>query len=64
MKGQFLNFIHHLRLELFNRIGYKALGLSDLSKEKFEKNLEIVKFQANGKIVFLVTRRLVGYIEI
>jgi hypothetical protein len=51
-------------LELFNRIGYRALGVSDLSKEKFEKNLEIVKFRANGKIVFLVTRTLVGYIEV
>jgi hypothetical protein len=51
-------------LELFNRIGYRALGISDLSKEKFEKNLEIVKFQANGKIIFFITRRLVGYIEV
>lgn len=49
---------------MFNRIGYRALGVSDLSKEKFEKNLEIVKFRANGKIVFLVTRTLVGYIEV
>jgi len=51
-------------LELLNRIGYSALGINDLSKEKFEKNLEVVKFQTNGKIVFLVTRRLVGYIEV
>ncbi len=49
---------------MFNRLGYKVLGVSDLSKENFEKNLEIDKFQANGKIVFLVTRRLVGYIEV
>ncbi len=49
---------------MFNRIGYRALGVNDLSKEKFEKNLKIVKFQANGKIVFLVIRRLVGYIEV
>lgn len=49
---------------MFDRIGYSALGVSDLSKEKFEKKLKIVKFQANGKIVFLVTRRLIGYIEV
>jgi hypothetical protein len=52
-------------LELFNRIGYRGLGVSDVSKEKFDENLKIVKFhQANGNIVFLVTRRLVGYIEV
>jgi hypothetical protein len=33
-------------------------------KKKFRKKLEIVKFQANGTIVFLVTRRLVRYIEV
>jgi len=49
---------------VFNRIGYKVLGVIDLSKENFENFFEIDKFQANGKIVFLATRRLVGYIEV